>query len=100
MSIEYLTSEKEINRDLPWQVLYFYLSDMPYYSKLQVMLEQWQQTHPCPIFALDAAQFKGQCRRFEVISIPTVILLMNGMEMARTSSWHTKTFTEELVADI
>lgn len=73
---------------------------MPYYSKLQVMLEAWQQTHHCPIFALDAAQFKGQCARFEVVSIPTVILLMDGEEMARTSSWHTKIFNKQLSADI
>ena len=100
MTIQYLTSEDEINRNQPWQALFFYLPDMPYYSKLQVMLDEWQEAHQYPIFAMDAAQFKGQCQRFEVEKVPTVLLLKDGEEVARTSSWHTKTFTEELSTDI
>jgi thioredoxin-like negative regulator of GroEL len=75
----FLTEESEYNAELSMQALYFYSSWMPFKAKMQLMIERVEEKHKnIAFFAIDVDYFKGLCRRFEVTSIPTVVVFIEG----------------------
>jgi thioredoxin-like negative regulator of GroEL len=78
----FITQEKEIQMALPRQVLYFYAPWMVFHAKYLEMMRQ-EETTATPFFAIDVNSFPNQCRRFNVQSIPTIIMFKNGQQFSR-----------------
>lgn len=80
----FITREEEIQIDLPLQALYFYASWMPYHSKMLTMIGKMEDKYKdIPFSAIDVDEFKKQCKRFSISSIPTVLILKEGKEIKR-----------------
>ena len=70
--------------DMPIQALYFYASWLPFHKKFLIMIDKIEKKHNNIIFsAIDTDQFKSQCKRFLITSIPTIIILKDGKEIKR-----------------
>jgi thioredoxin-like negative regulator of GroEL len=78
----FITSEIEINLSLPQQVFYFYAPWMIFHAKYLIMISQHEKKE-LPFFAIDIASFLNQCKRFNISSIPTILLLKNGKQISR-----------------
>ena len=80
----FITREEEINIDLPTLAIYFYASWMPYHKKFLTMIDKMEEKYKDISFlAIDVEQFSTQCKRFEIDSIPTVLILKEGKEVKR-----------------
>lgn len=97
----FITREEEIQIDLPLQSLYFYASWMVFHKKFLTMISKIEDQHKNMMFyAIDVDQFSNQCKRFSVSSIPTVLVLKDGVEVKRVSGLaRTNTF-KNVYADI
>ena len=80
----FITREEELKLDKSLQCLYFYTIWMPYHSKFVTMIgkmeEKYNHIH---FYAIDVDQFRSQCKRFSIDSIPTVLILQDGKEIKR-----------------
>lgn len=65
------------------QVLYFYASWMPYHKKMITMIDKMEQKYKYQYIAVDVDFFKSLCKRFNITSIPTVLIFNNGKELKR-----------------
>lgn len=80
----FITREDEIQVNSPLLSLYFYSSWMPYHKKFLTMIGKMEEKYKDIIFlAVDVDEFKNQCTRFSVDSIPTVLILKDGKEVKR-----------------
>ena len=82
-----ITSADDINihtssSDL--DALYFYLPTMPFHRKFLTIINdidgKYNNLH---FYAIDAEQFKSQCKRFDIKSVPTVMIMRHGREIDR-----------------
>lgn len=74
--------ELQINNDL--QALYFYSKWLPFHKKMLTMIGKIEEKHDEIIFtAIDTDYFKSLCKRFNVESIPVIIIFKNGKEIKR-----------------
>lgn len=97
----FLTQEQELvlNNDL--QVLYFYASWMPYHKKMIIMIDKMEQKYKnISFFAIDTDHFKGLCRRFNINTIPVVLIMKNGIELKRISGLILTSAFKSAFADI
>lgn len=70
----FLTDELDFKLH-PSCVLYFYASWMPYHKKMIIMLDKMEEKYKqLPFYAIDTDHFKSLCIRFDVESIPQIIL--------------------------
>lgn len=82
--MQFISQEEELTFKSPVQSLYFYASWMPYHKKMITMIEKMQEKHKgVDFFAIDVDHFNGLCKRFQIDSIPTVLLLKEGTEIKR-----------------
>jgi thioredoxin-like negative regulator of GroEL len=65
------------------QVLYFYASWMPQHKKMLSSLSKMEEKYQYEFIAFDTDYFKSFCKRFNVSSIPTIIILDDGEEKKR-----------------
>lgn len=80
----FITREEELQLDKPLQSLYFYASWMPYHSKFITMIGKMEEKRKdMHFYAIDTDQFRNQCKRFAIDSIPTVLILQDGKEIKR-----------------
>jgi thioredoxin 1 len=80
----FITHENELNNKAKIQSLYFYSSWIPYHKKMLIMIDKIEQKYKDINFiAIDVDSFKGLCKRFNIESIPTVIIIDNGKEIKR-----------------
>jgi|SRR6185436_211805 len=80
----YLTQECDLIISDKVQVLYFYATWMPHHNKMLSMIDKMEQKYKNVEFiAIDVDFFKNLCKRFEVESIPIVIILNNGKAIKR-----------------
>ena len=80
----FITQEEELKFDKPFQSLYFYAQWMPFHKKMLTMISKVEEKHKdVSFFAIDVDHFKGLCKRFNISSIPTVLILNSGMEAKR-----------------
>lgn len=96
----FITREEEIQIDLPLQSLYFYASWMPYHKKFLVMIEKIEEKHKMPFYAIDVDQFKNQCKRFQIDSVPTILVLKEGKEVKRINGLILTSALKSAYADI
>lgn len=80
----FITKEEELQVNLPLIALYFYATWMPFHTKFLTMIDKMEKRHKnISFFAIDTDQFKSQCKRFSIDSIPTVLILQEGKEVKR-----------------
>lgn len=69
---------------LPLQALYFYSTWMPFHTKFLTMISKIEEKYKeISFLAVDVDEFKSQCIRFNIDSIPTVLIFKNGKEVKR-----------------
>lgn len=75
----FLTQESDFNLNDENQVMYFYSSWMPFHKKMMFMLNKMEQKYKNVVYyAIDVDLFKGLCVRFNITSIPEIILFKDG----------------------
>ena len=80
----FLTEEQELSLNGNIQALYFYASWLPYHKKMTIMINKIEDKYKDIIFiAIDTDYFKGLCKRFNIDSIPVVIIMEKGKEIKR-----------------
>ena len=80
----FITHENELINKGKIQPLYFYSSWMPYHKKMLIMIDKIEQKYKDINFlAIDADYFKGLCKRFNIESIPTTVIIRDGKEIKR-----------------
>jgi thioredoxin-like negative regulator of GroEL len=96
----FLTQEKDIIIT-GLQSLYFYSSWMPHHKKMMSMLSKMEEKYKdMGFFAVDVDFFKVFCKRFNVTSIPTIIILNNGKELRRINGLILTSALRKAFADI
>ena len=90
----FLNVEEDLTWKKEWQVLYFNATWMPLNKKNLFMLEKLAKKHPNILpFVIDMDCFKGLCRRFDIVKIPSFIITRNGKVVGRIEeSLRTKKF--------
>jgi thioredoxin-like negative regulator of GroEL len=84
--MHFLTQEEELSFKSKIQSLYFYASWMPYHKKMLTMIDKVEQKHKeIQFFAIDTDHFTGLCKRFNVESIPCVVVIQEGKEVNRVT---------------
>jgi|SRR5579885_1090336 len=97
----FTTSEDEIRLNESIQAIYFYASWMPFHKKMLTMISKMEEKHKEVSFlAVDVDQFANQCKRFEIESIPTVIILKGGKEVKRINGLPLTSAFRSAFADI
>lgn len=80
----FITQESEISSPITIKSLYFYAAWMPYHKKMMVMIDKMEQKHKeIEFLAIDVDHFKGLCKRFNIESIPTILIVNKGEELKR-----------------
>jgi thioredoxin 1 len=80
----FISNENELANKNKMQSLYFYSSWMPFHKKMLIMIDKIEQKYKDLYFlAIDVDNFKGLCRRFNIESIPTVLIIKEGEEIKR-----------------
>lgn len=80
----FFTQESDLQIKSKITSLYFYAPWMPYHKKMVSMINKMEEKYKDIVFyAIDVDYFKGLCKRFNVTSIPEVIILVDGKEVKR-----------------
>lgn len=80
----FLTNQDEFVYDNGLMVLYFYTNWMPFHKKMLVMIDKIQSKYSdIKFIAIDADYFKSLCLRFEIKSVPTVVIFKDQKEYNR-----------------
>lgn len=97
----FLTKEEELKFKKSIQALYFYASWMPYHNKMLTMMSKIEDKHKdIECFAIDIDYFKQFIKRFELTSIPTVIILKDNVEANRIEGVPLTSAFKAVFADI
>lgn len=82
--MNYLTSEQDLKYSEGIHSLYFYAPWIPFHKKMNIMIGKIEDKYKQVSFtAVDTDSFKGLCKRFNIDSIPTVLIMVNGEEKKR-----------------
>lgn len=97
----FITQEQELSSSVKIQSLYFYASWMPYHNKMMIMISKMEEKYKDVSFlAIDVDHFKGLCRRFNIDSIPTILIISNGEEAKRINGLVMTSAMKSAFADI
>jgi thiol-disulfide isomerase/thioredoxin len=97
----FLTKESELQITNKVTSLYFYSSWMPFHKRMLTMIGKIEEKHKdIAFFAIDVDYFKGLCKRFNVTSIPEVLILVNGEEAKRINGLVLTSAFKSAFADI
>jgi thiol-disulfide isomerase/thioredoxin len=90
----FINHENELTWNNKYQGLYFYATWMPFNQKVICMLDMVSDNLPnVPLFAIDVDHFKSFCKRFDITTIPTILIMENGKEVKRIQGvTHSKEF--------
>lgn len=81
--------------------LYFYASWMPYHNKMLTMLDKMENKHKnISFYSIDVDYFKNLCKRFNVTSIPEIIILIDGKEIKRINGLVLTSALSKVFSDI
>lgn len=78
----YLTSEEDFKLKGE-QFIYFYAPWMPYHKKMVTMISKIEKKYNINFCGIDTDYFKNLYKRFNVDSIPTILILNEGNEIKR-----------------
>lgn len=80
----FLTQEDQFKIGEGIQGIYFYAPWMPFHKKMNLMISKVEEKYKTVSFiGVDVDVFKGLIKRFNIDSIPTVIILSSGAEIKR-----------------
>lgn len=80
----FLVEEKDLNIEEKITVLYFYASWMPFHKKFLSMISKAEILYKNILFyGINVNDFKSLCLRFNVNSIPELIIFKNKQEIKR-----------------
>jgi len=96
----FITQEEELQFNLPLQYLYFYASWIPYHKKNIVMISEIEKKYQIPFYAIDVDQFTNQYIRFNISSIPAIIIFKNDKEVERIINLISTDILNNIYADI
>jgi thioredoxin 1 len=97
----FITQESEISSPIAIKSLYFYASWMPYHKKMMVMIDKMEQKYKeIEFLAIDVDYFKGLCKRFNIESIPTILIINKGEELKRINGLIMTSALKSAFADI
>lgn len=97
----FLTEEKELDMHNKYACLYFYASWMPFNNKMLKMISKMEEKYKEVIFyAIDIDYFKNFCKRFEVDSIPTIIIFNDSKECKRVNGVILTSVIKKIFVDI
>ena len=79
----FITKEEDLDLSAEKRALYFYGSWMPYHKKMLTMIGKMEEKYPdMKFFAIDVDVFRGMCKRFNIDSVP-MVLVFNGRKTRR-----------------
>lgn len=97
----FLTKESDFQLKEVKQSLYFYAPWMPFHKKMMVMLGKMEEKYKnIEFLAIDTDAFKTFCKRFDITSIPTILLMDNGKEKKRITGLVLTSALKSAFADI
>jgi thioredoxin len=74
----FITEEQECNISDEYSALYFFGSWMPQHKKMTQMIAKIEEKYPkIKFLAIDVDDFKSLCRRYDISSVPTIIVRKN-----------------------
>jgi len=76
----FINHENELTWNNKYQILYFYAIWMPFNQKVIHMLEKLTDI---TVFAINIDYFKSLCKRFDINTIPTILIIEDGKERKR-----------------
>ena len=80
----FIDKESDIQIKEKYQCLYFYAPWVPYNKKMLTMIAKTEKLYGDIAFlAIDTDNFKNLCRRFNIDSIPTILIFKDGKEIKR-----------------
>lgn len=96
----FITKEEDLDLTFSKRALYFYGSWMPYHKKMLTMIGKMEKKYPeMKFFAIDVDAFKGICKRFNIDSVP-MVLVFNGRRARRISGVVLTSAFRSVFADI
>lgn len=97
----FISKDEEIRLDDKILSLYFYAHWMPYHKKMLNMIDKIEEKYKDIIFvAIDVDCFAHLCKRFNVSSIPEILILDNGTEIKRINGLVLTSVLRSVFADI
>lgn len=81
--MKFISNEQDIKIENNLQAIYFYASWVPFNKKMVSMIQKIEDKYKIPFLAVDVDFFKNQCKRFDVTSVPTIVVLKNGKEIKK-----------------
>ena len=96
----FITKESDININCDLCCIYFYTLWVPYHKKMMIMINKVEQKHKIKFYAVDADSFITQCKRFNISSVPTVIIIKDGREIKRINGMVLTSAFKSAFADI
>lgn len=99
--MQFLVQENDLSFLSKRQVLYFYASWMPFHKKMMIMIGKMENKYKdINFFAIDVDYFRGLCKRFNIESVPTVLILEYGAEKKRINGLVMTSAFKSIFADI
>lgn len=100
--MEFLTQESDFKLiDAGIQCLYFYASWMVFHNKMMTMIAKMEEKYKDISFlAIDVEEFKKMCKRFDVQSVPQVLIFDGGKEINRINGIVLTSAFKSVFADI
>jgi thioredoxin-like negative regulator of GroEL len=97
----FITKEEDLQKNNKILPLYFYAHWMPYHKKMLTMISKIEDKYKDITFlAIDVDHFKSLCKRFNVTSIPEVLILSGGTEIKRINGLILTSAFKSIFADI
>jgi|ERR1035437_3884672 thioredoxin-like negative regulator of GroEL len=97
----FLTEEDELKNKANIKCLYFYSSWMPYNKKMLSIINKMEEKYnDIAYIAIDVDNFSGICHRFNINSIPTILILLNGEEIKKVNGLILTSALRRIFSDI
>lgn len=98
----FLAQEEELKLEPKIQALYFYAPWLGHHhKKMMVMIGKIEEKYRAVEFiGIDVDPFKGLCKRFNIESVPTVVILKDGAELKRINGVVLTSAFRSIFADI
>jgi thioredoxin 1 len=82
------------------QALYFYATWMPFHKKMATMIEKIEEKYKISFIAIDVDNYKNLCVRFEITSIPTILVYKDGKKIKQINGIVLTSALKSAFADI
>ena len=99
--MNFITQESELQINSGIQAIYFYANWLPFHKKMLNMISKIEDKYSNILFmAIDTDHFKNMCKRFNIESIPAIIIFKDGKEIKRINGLLMTSAFRAIFADI